>query len=59
MAMQMFDKNHDGHLDEAEISDAIEFLERLRGPMNERQRAGTRRFLESLNHDSPTTQAAR
>jgi len=59
MALQMFDKNHDGHLDEAEINDALEFLERLRGPMNDRQRAGTRRFLESLNHDPPTTQAAR
>jgi len=59
MALQMFDKNHDGHLDEAEIRDALEFLERLRGPMNDRQRAGTRRFLESLNHDPPTTQPAR
>jgi len=55
----MFDKNHDGHLDDGEIRDALEFLERLRGPMNDRQRAGTRRFLESLNHDPPTTQAAR
>jgi len=51
MAKQMFDKNHDGKLDEQEKQDALEFLERIRGPMTERQRAGVRRFLDSLNDD--------
>jgi hypothetical protein len=53
IAKQMFDKNHDGKLDEQETGDALEFLERLRGPMTDRQRAGVRRFLDSLNNDPP------
>jgi hypothetical protein len=49
MAMQVFDKDHDGKLDEQELQDALKSIETIRGPMTDEQRRGARRFLESLN----------